>query len=721
MILDHNDDATRPLINPNTIVGGVAGVAAGNVTVGYSGSAQNITLLAAVTGVSGTINEGNVTFQVFAGATPVGTAVSANVANGLATVAYALPGGTAQGVYTIQAEYNGTANYLPAIDTSHNLTVTRATSTVGVPATPASITYNANNAQTANLTATVTSAAGNVNEGTATFTVLSGTTTIGTPLTVNVTNGTATAPYSIPAGTKGGTYSVSIVFNASTNYTTSSNLTAQLIIKPATTTTSGTATAASFSTTAQSIPVSATVTSPGGTVNEGAVTFTLFNGTTAVGTPVAINVTNGAAAGTYSVPAGTPAGTYTISESFNGTVDFAASTDATHSLTIAKTATTTTASSISAPYSTVTQAVTLTANIASPAGTVNEGSVTFTLFNGTTALGTATTGTVAAGVATVSYSLPGGLAVGSSYSIQASYSGSTDYAASSNTVGGGGGGGTGGGTSTVTIVQAAPTVTGSTDAGVYDPTTESIGVHATITSGTTGVNEGTVTFQALDGSTAIGSAVTVNVANGAANATLTLPGGTAVGTTDTVQITYNGTANYATETTSATISLTKATPTVTFPTPATITYGQPLSATQLDATASVPGTFAYLPALPAPCSRPGSTRSSWRPSPRPTRPTTTRSTASTQISVVAAQTVLGNVTASQTSQFGQASITARGIGRGRVDDPGRVDGRHHRLLGDGPLPDDRPRPDERDLLGGRPRRVACRSVPTPSPMTSSRP
>ena len=41
---------------------------------------------------------------------------------------------------------------------------------------------------------------------------------------------------------------------------------------------------------------------------------------------------------------------------------------------------------------------------------------------------------------------------------------------------------------------------------------------------------------------------------------------------------------------------TKATPTITWATPAAITYGTALSATQLDATASVPGTFAYTPA-----------------------------------------------------------------------------------------------------------------------------
>ena len=45
----------------------------------------------------------------------------------------------------------------------------------------------------------------------------------------------------------------------------------------------------------------------------------------------------------------------------------------------------------------------------------------------------------------------------------------------------------------------------------------------------------------------------------------------------------------------ATITVLKATPTISWPAPTAVTYGTALSATQLNATASVPGTFAYLP------------------------------------------------------------------------------------------------------------------------------
>src|SRR5207245_139344 len=55
-------------------------------------------------------------------------------------------------------------------------------------------------------------------------------------------------------------------------------------------------------------------------------------------------------------------------------------------------------------------------------------------------------------------------------------------------------------------------------------------------------------------------------------------------------------ANYTTATTSVTITVVKATPTITWPTPANIVYGTALSATQLNATTSVLGTFVYTPA-----------------------------------------------------------------------------------------------------------------------------
>jgi hypothetical protein len=66
----------------------------------------------------------------------------------------------------------------------------------------------------------------------------------------------------------------------------------------------------------------------------------------------------------------------------------------------------------------------------------------------------------------------------------------------------------------------------------------------------------------------------------------------------TLSVTFlpTNTAIYNTVTTTTSLMVNKATPTITWATPAGITYGTVLSATQLDATASVSGTFAYTPA-----------------------------------------------------------------------------------------------------------------------------
>jgi hypothetical protein len=56
------------------------------------------------------------------------------------------------------------------------------------------------------------------------------------------------------------------------------------------------------------------------------------------------------------------------------------------------------------------------------------------------------------------------------------------------------------------------------------------------------------------------------------------------------------TTNYTTATATVPLTVNKATPIITWPTPAPITSGTALSSTQLDASANVPGTFVYNPA-----------------------------------------------------------------------------------------------------------------------------
>src|SRR5262249_42672701 len=69
-----------------------------------------------------------------------------------------------------------------------------------------------------------------------------------------------------------------------------------------------------------------------------------------------------------------------------------------------------------------------------------------------------------------------------------------------------------------------------------------------------------------------------------------------------VTFTPSDTVNFASATATVTLTVDKATPVLTWPTPTPITFGTVLGSTQLNATASVPGTFVYTPvagAVPA--------------------------------------------------------------------------------------------------------------------------
>ncbi|HEY7424816.1 MAG TPA: Ig-like domain-containing protein, partial [Gemmataceae bacterium] len=121
------------------------------------------------------------------------------------------------------------------------------------------------------------------------------------------------------------------------------------------TSTSASSATAPFSSSTQTVNLSATVTSSGGTVNEGSVTFTILQGTTVIGTATSGPVSDGQASVSYSLPGGTAAGTYTIEADYSDdSGSFAASSDNTQTLAVGS-ATSTSASSATAPFSSSTQ------------------------------------------------------------------------------------------------------------------------------------------------------------------------------------------------------------------------------------------------------------------------------------------------------------------------------------------------------------------------------
>ncbi len=155
---------------------------------------------------------------------------------------------------------------------------------------------------------------------------------------------------------------------------------------------------------------------------------------------------------------------------------------------------------------------------------------------------------------------------------------------------------------TVSPSDGSATYTSSTS---YGPSQGSYTVSANATGNYTGSGSATATVTAPPptpvsfsfsntSQTYTGGALSASVSPSPSGATYTasLSGGPNVGS---YAISADGTGTYSGHG-SDTLFITKATPNVSWATPAAITYGTALSTTQLNATASVPGTFSYSPA-----------------------------------------------------------------------------------------------------------------------------
>jgi hypothetical protein len=167
-------------------------------------------------------------------------------------------------------------------------------------------------------------------------------------------------------------------------------------------------------------------------------------------------------------------------------------------------------------------------------------------------------------------------------------------------------GGTGSvaGTFTFTTTSTAPGA-GTAAQGVTFTPTDTTNYTSTSTTANVTVNKATPTL-----TWAAPSAITYGTTLSATqlNATSSLTAGTIVyspasGTTPsagtqtlTATFTPSDTANYNTATGTVSLTVNKATPTLTWATPSTISYGTALSATQLNVTANVAGAITYSPA-----------------------------------------------------------------------------------------------------------------------------
>ena len=170
----------------------------------------------------------------------------------------------------------------------------------------------------------------------------------GVPITLSF-SGTGTAsglgPVSTVAGVgasfaalsvnRGGSDMLSVALPITAGDTLSDSAALDIAAAAAPTTTTASSASATASASNQAVTLSATVTSSVGTVNEGTVAFTVFEGGVVIGATASRTVTNGVATVSYTVPGGTAAGTYTIDAAYtDSSGNFAASGDSAHTLTV---------------------------------------------------------------------------------------------------------------------------------------------------------------------------------------------------------------------------------------------------------------------------------------------------------------------------------------------------------------------------------------------------
>ena len=289
--------------------------------------------------VGDVVGEGTVTFTIKDGFDHViDTVLGVSVIHGHAVSAsYALPAGTGTGSYTLAASYSGAADYVASSSTNlASLEVAPANTATSVAVMPSSQPFTATGAGSFDLTADVTNtdATDVVGEGTVTFTIMDGASNVIATVSSTVSNGQAVYPdYFLPAGTWADGYTVQATYSGTSNYVASTAVTsAPLTVDQASTATSvgvgpslqsfAAAGAGPFDLTANVMNTDAT-----DVVAEGDVTFTILDGSNHVIDTVSnVAVSNGQAVATnYSLPAGTPVGSYSVEASYSGSANYVAS------------------------------------------------------------------------------------------------------------------------------------------------------------------------------------------------------------------------------------------------------------------------------------------------------------------------------------------------------------------------------------------------------------
>jgi hypothetical protein len=597
-----------------------------NVVQSGTSQGSSVTFSGQVTSVSGTPS-GDVAFILSQGA--FGNTVNVNTGAFNAPGAFAtldgggnytasltnLPGGT----YTVSARYAGDSTFASSLSTAVPVTVNQGGTTVTI--TPQFINQSACtivNQSTftygqfiwAQVTVAGTSGQG---KPTGTVTITDGVNTIGTVTLDSQGNGYLAAG-SIPTNSciydymfaqsptlSGGSHSIGASYSGDSTFTAAVASPVTITVNPLSAVTTLVA-GGTLITSGFGDQLTATLTSPPNTgllnLNgsssqtagpTGTVTFTdtttsIVLGTASVVPAVAFsgNVYTFTGTAVLNTTGITVSGANSITASYSGDTNYVATNSTAVTVTVnTGTATTTTVTSSSNP-SALNGRPTFTATIT---GAPTAGTVTF--YDGTTVLGV---GTVGSGHTATFRPASGAAIFAGTHNITATFGGSTTggtFLASTSSV------------LVETVNQGTNTITlTAKTVGKAGQTYTFSAVLAGTPTAAGAVVPNLNNVQFFDGGTNIGSAQAITFTSGQGGyglwaASLTTSALTAGSHTITAQ--YSD-INWALATSNAQTIFVGGSPTLAWATPAAIIYGTPLSATQLDATDTIPGTYVYTPA-----------------------------------------------------------------------------------------------------------------------------
>lgn len=455
---------------------------------------QSVTFTATVsTGGPGPIPSGTVSF--FDGATLLGT--SSLDVSGQATFSTS---SLTAGSHVISATYNGSNNYNTSSSSPLNQNVNQAATTTSVLGSPNPSVIG----QSVTFTATVTSGAtGFTPTGTVSF--LDG----GTPLGSGTLDANGQATFTTSNLTIG-MHTITAVYGGDTNFTGSQGSTGQTVNQIETAT--SVASSVNPSVFGQNVTFTATVTFGAAPfIPTGSVTF--FDG----GSPIGSGPINAQGVATFSTSTLNVAA-HTITASYSGDTNFAASTSAPLSQTVNRAATSTSVISSVNP-SVVGQDVTFTVTVAAVAPGTGTPTGIVSFLDGATPIGSGTLN--AQGQATLTTA---SLTVGS-HNITAIYGGDTNFTGSQGST-----------SQTVNTIATSTNVASSVNPSTVQQT---VTFTATVSFSTTAlIPTGTVTF--FDGANQIGSS-SINSQGVATFSTSALNVGN-----HAITATYSGDANFAT-------------------------------------------------------------------------------------------------------------------------------------------------------------------------------